>query len=122
MTKPSASPQRSATARRKGRAARARSNRTWVWIVVGGGIALLLAIIVIVVVSYRSNNAASSSPDTIEGVKTFSNLPRDHKAGPLTYPQTPPVGGVHNPVWQNCGIYNQPVANENAVHSLEHGA
>lgn len=34
----------------------------------------------------------------------------------------PPVGGPHNPVWLNCGIYDQPVANENAVHDLEHGA
>ncbi len=33
-----------------------------------------------------------------------------------------PVGGTHSSVWQNCGIYDQPVRNENAVHSLEHGA
>jgi hypothetical protein len=42
--------------------------------------------------------------------------------GPVSYPQTPPAGGQHNPIWQNCGIYDQPVANEQAVHSLEHGA
>jgi hypothetical protein len=58
----------------------------------------------------------------IAGVETFSNVPQGHQDGPLTYPQTPPAGGVHNPTWQNCGIYAQPIANENGVHSLEHGA
>ena len=40
----------------------------------------------------------------------------------MDYAQSPPVGGEHNPVWQNCGFYDKPVADENAVHSLEHGA
>ncbi|HEY3229318.1 MAG TPA: DUF3105 domain-containing protein [Roseiflexaceae bacterium] len=59
---------------------------------------------------------------TAGGIVTFSNLSRDHVNGPITYPQVPPVGGPHNPVWLNCGIYDQPVPNQNAVHSLEHGA
>jgi Protein of unknown function (DUF3105) len=42
--------------------------------------------------------------------------------GPVTYAQNPPVGGPHDLVWLNCGIYTAPVRNENAVHSLEHGA
>jgi len=56
------------------------------------------------------------------GVQTFANLSRDHVTGPVNYPRNPPVGGPHNPVWLNCGTYASPVANENAVHSLEHGA
>jgi hypothetical protein len=57
-----------------------------------------------------------------QGVQTFSNLSRNHVTGQVNYPQTPPVGGNHNAVWLNCGIYTSPVANENAVHSMEHGA
>ncbi len=56
------------------------------------------------------------------GVETFTNLSRDHVDGPVAYEQTPPVGGAHSPVWQNCGYYPAPVGNEHAVHSLEHGA
>jgi Protein of unknown function (DUF3105) len=47
-----------------------------------------------------------------------------HTDDPVTYEVLPPVGGAHSPVWLNCNgaVYPQPVRNENAVHSLEHGA
>jgi hypothetical protein len=45
-----------------------------------------------------------------------------HTAGEVDYAQNPPVGGAHNPVWQNCGFYDKPIRDESAVHSLEHGA
>jgi hypothetical protein len=35
---------------------------------------------------------------------------------------TPPAGGPHDPVWLACGVYDEPVRDENAVHDLEHGA
>lgn len=40
----------------------------------------------------------------------------------VDYEQSPPVGGEHWSSWQDCGIYNEPVLDELAVHSLEHGA
>jgi uncharacterized protein DUF3105 len=47
-----------------------------------------------------------------------------HQYGPITYKQSPPVGGPHNPNWQRCNgdVYDAPIANEHAVHAMEHGA
>ncbi|MCQ3978835.1 MAG: DUF3105 domain-containing protein, partial [Anaerolineae bacterium] len=52
-------------------------------------------------------NGGSQPASSVEGVVTF-NVPQGHQDGSLTYPQTPPAGGIHNPSWQNCGIYDQP--------------
>jgi Protein of unknown function (DUF3105). len=85
----------------------------WGWGVAALGVVLIVGVIVW---------AVSSQPGEITGVVTYSNLSRDHVTGKVAYPQNPPVGGAHSAVWQNCGIYSTPVTNENAVHSLEHGA
>ena len=63
----------------------------------------------------------SSTIKSIEGVQTFT-VDAGHREGTIAYPHTPPVGGIHNPVWMPCGFYDQPVPNERAVHSVEHGA
>ena len=55
-------------------------------------------------------------------VKAFKVAERLHVDSPVAYEQIPPVGGPHAPLWQNCGFYDTPIASENAVHSLEHGA
>jgi hypothetical protein len=65
--------------------------------------------------------ATTTSTTLIEGVQTF-RVDAGHSEAPVFYPQTPPVGGIHNPIWQQCGFYDQPIPNEKAVHSLEHGA
>lgn len=58
----------------------------------------------------------------IAGVETFEITSADHTKDPVNYPQDPPAGGPHDPSWQKCAVYDAPVRNENAVHSLEHGA
>ena len=62
------------------------------------------------------------APEGIPGVVAWGGLSRNHSTANLVYPMSPPVGGDHAPIWQTCGFYDQPIANANAVHSLEHGA
>ena len=66
--------------------------------------------------------ARATSTTKIVGLQLFPNLIAKHVEGVVNYPQTPPVGVKHNSAWLNCGVYTKPVLNENAVHSLEHGA
>ena len=61
----------------------------------------------------------------ISGLQNGSGLGRTHKDGPLSYPNattTPPYGGDHNAQPQSCQVYTAAIANEHAVHSMEHGA
>ena len=58
-----------------------------------------------------------------EGVEEFDVGPAgQHTQDTVDYEQDPPAGGAHNPVWQNDGFYEEPIRNENAVHTQEHGA
>lgn len=67
----------------------------------------------------------SSLKAATEGVAGTVVVPvagENHVSGKVSYPTSPPAGGNHNPVWQNCGFYTVTLTNELAVHSLEHGA
>ena len=102
---------------------------------VGAGVVAILIIGFAAVQLYRQSNQPTWQ-DRAKGIDGMSNLLQtnpewfkfgpegNHKAGPLSYPMTPPAGGVHNDKWQNCmgDVYTAPVAKEHAVHSLEHGA
>ncbi|MFE8943581.1 DUF3105 domain-containing protein [Streptomyces sp. NPDC007856] len=77
------------------------------------------------------SKAAGSSGDSgqwttdKDGVQVWSGkLARTHVQTKVSYPMHPPVGGNHNPVWATCDgtVYTKPLQDENAVHSLEHGA
>jgi hypothetical protein len=59
----------------------------------------------------------------IAGLMNLGPQTRDHDDTiNIEFDDLPPVGGAHSSVWQNCGIYTEPVAPEHAVHSMEHGA
>ena len=88
-------------------------------VVIGAILVAVLGGFLAIVLIDRSQQAASEPP---EGVESFGNLSRNHTQNPVSYDQTPPVGGDHNPVWQNAGFYEEAVPNEKAVHTMEHGA
>lgn len=57
-----------------------------------------------------------------EGVEPIEVSTRSHVEGDVEYETLPGVGGDHAGVWVNCGYYPEPQVEEQAVHSLEHGA
>lgn len=72
----------------------------------------------------NANQKEQAKAAPIAAEKTWSKLSRNHVTKAVVYPMTPPVGGDHSPVWENCNgdVYTSQIKNENAVHSLEHGA
>lgn len=97
---------------------RSRRVGTVAAIVAGVGIVALLITIVVTSSTPREDPAAIA----IEGLETFDGLESLHVTEAVEYEMTPPAGGPHNPTWLNCGIYDEEVPAEYAVHSLEHGA
>jgi Protein of unknown function (DUF3105) len=71
---------------------------------------------------YRQPELAAAA--AIKGVTYRVEGQHNHVADRVTYDSTPPVGGNHSGYWADCSgtVYAQPIANENAVHMLEHGA
>lgn len=65
-------------------------------------------------------SAAEDEP-ALEGVKSTDYPGSVHTTGEVDYAESPPMGGQHDPQWQACGVYDRPVREENAVHTLEHG-
>ncbi|MEU0170327.1 DUF3105 domain-containing protein [Streptomyces iakyrus] len=72
----------------------------------------------------QANDKEKAQAAPVSGEKTWSKLSQKHVDTKVDYPMTPPAGGNHASVWQNCdgNVYTSAIQNENAVHSMEHGA
>lgn len=103
-----------------------------------GTIVATVAVIVVVVIGAvvgprlfgaddaATPEAASDPAQHIPGVLRIDYPAGDHVTGEqrVAYDQSPPFGGAHDAVWAVCTgiVYPTAIRNENAVHSLEHGA
>ena len=90
--------------------------------VVAVAVGILAVGLAVGAMAFAGTFTTGSSSPLPQGIQTFVESDHDHVAGPVSYDRVPPAGGAHNAVVLNCGVYSQPVPNENAVHSLEHGA
>jgi hypothetical protein len=69
--------------------------------------------------------ATAAEISAIQGVTSKTFAGGNHSTSVIDYgADSPPFGGEHNPVWADCTgtVYPNALANENAVHTLEHGA
>ena len=71
---------------------------------------------------YRQPESAAAAK--IKGVTYRVEGQHTHVEGNIKYDASPPVGGNHSQYWADCSgtVYSNAIANENAVHMLEHGA
>ena len=88
-------------------------------------LALAIALMVLGATSCggQAEQDPSDRPAPPKGTRSFEVPERtNHVEKEVSYPQIPPVGGDHSPVYQNCGFYEAPIEEELAVHTMEHGA
>ncbi|MDQ6874509.1 MAG: DUF3105 domain-containing protein [Actinomycetota bacterium] len=97
----------------------------WGLIAIGLAIALFAGAVIGYAV-YQVHQSNLPAAKRIAGLITYprKTLSEKHVTTPVKYKQTPPIGGAHNATPQDCmgDVYTAPIANEHAVHSLEHGA
>jgi hypothetical protein len=128
---------RAANVRKPGRSIVNQKQTPWGVIASIIAVVVFAAAVVVVVVVTRGDsgggcsgaNAAYCQPE-VAAAKQISGV--IHKVEPkhrhvnrtVKYDTTPPTGGDHSQFWADCAgtVYPNPIANENAVHGLEHGA
>ncbi len=96
--------------------------RRWRLGIVAGAVILVASALAVAAIAFAAAFTSVGTGGLPPGTQVFAENDHTHVTGPVTYDRVPPAGGPHNPVQLNCGVYTQAVPNENAVHSLEHGA
>jgi hypothetical protein len=70
----------------------------------------------------KQPDAAQPLPkDPPKGIEVYPATTNHTVKGPIEYNREPPTNGNHDPLWQNCGFYEEPIKDRHAVHSLDHG-
>ncbi|MDF5755698.1 DUF3105 domain-containing protein [Spongiactinospora sp. TRM90649] len=100
------------------RAEQKRKERRTAMLMWGAG-GLVIIVLVGAVAFYLIRERSLTS---LSEVATASYPASQHKETKISYKETPPMGGEHNSIWQRCGVYDEPINSEHAVHSMEHGA
>lgn len=93
-------------------------NTTAIWRRIGIGAGIVVAAGLLVWMAIPQEEAEAGVPN---GAVEAPTPTRNHVEGEIAYDELVPPGGDHNSIWLNCGVYREPVPEENAVHSLEHG-
>lgn len=106
-------------AKRKVKPQLSASDSTDRWILYGS---LAVTAVIVGVIGFSAFQNGLNRNREIEGVIESTFVSGQHVESSIDYPTIPPAGGPHNPYWQNCGVYDEPITDEFAVHSLEHGA
>jgi hypothetical protein len=107
----------------------------WGLVAATAAVVVFAAAVIGVVIATHKSGSSSSATDgyhtpeiaaakKITGVVYKQEPNHNHETGLIKYDTTPPTGGNHNGFWADCTgtVYPNAIANENAVHMLEHGA
>lgn len=94
-------------------------------------VVVLFAVAVIGYAIVKVNESSKNTPEakaeaakSIQGITVVDYPGGEHNDGIIKYDKSPPFGGQHANAWADCTgtVYPNPIRNENAVHSLEHGS